>query len=336
MGECVDASKVVYAAPSAPNGTACTQTDPCSITSAVAAVSLARETIKLDPGTYTANISVADKKVIVHGVDAILTSDSGTTLEATNRARLRVLGLSIVSTAASGTAFACQNEVDMPFVELDGVTIDAMGLPFTADACNVSIVRSHVHARADAILVGAANDAVVEIKQTLLDGSAGRGVGAFNGAIISVANSTIVGQSGFDGALQGISGVVLVSFSTIVDSIIKCGTGVASCSAVAPNGVCMDNSIVVNTHQGAPANTISGTRCSVNFSLVQPQITLGGTNNKLGVDPAFVDSSGGNYHLKLDSPAVDAADPAAVNTIDFDGTPRPQGQGNDLGAFERF
>jgi hypothetical protein len=40
------------------------------------------------------------------------------------------------------------------------------------------------------------------------------------------------------------------------------------------------------------------------------------------------------YQLKISSPAVDAADPTAVDTIDLAGTPRPQGARNDIGAYE--
>ena len=41
-----------------------------------------------------------------------------------------------------------------------------------------------------------------------------------------------------------------------------------------------------------------------------------------------------DYHLMLGSPAIDAADPAATTTTDFDGTARPQGSARDIGAFE--
>jgi hypothetical protein len=55
----------------------------------------------------------------------------------------------------------------------------------------------------------------------------------------------------------------------------------------------------------------------------------------LGMDPLFQSVATADYHLLPGSPAIDAADPAATLTTDFDGTARPQGAHSDMGAFER-
>jgi parallel beta-helix repeat protein len=56
-------------------------------------------------------------------------------------------------------------------------------------------------------------------------------------------------------------------------------------------------------------------------------------DHNLTLDPLFVNPAGGDYHLKEGSPAIDHA--IAVGVIDdFDGIPRPQGLGFDMGAFE--
>jgi hypothetical protein len=44
--------------------------------------------------------------------------------------------------------------------------------------------------------------------------------------------------------------------------------------------------------------------------------------------------AGACTHLSAGSPAIDAADSASIDPIDFDGTSRPQGNARDLGAFE--
>jgi len=53
-------------------------------------------------------------------------------------------------------------------------------------------------------------------------------------------------------------------------------------------------------------------------------------------DPGFVDAAGGDFHLREGSPAIDAGlDLRGAGVAeDFAGTPRPQGAGYDLGAYE--
>jgi hypothetical protein len=66
-----------------------------------------------------------------------------------------------------------------------------------------------------------------------------------------------------------------------------------------------------------------------------PQSTaLGGAHNQLGLDPQFGNTASSDFHLKVGSPAIDAANPSATLSIDCDGTARPQGPARDVGAFE--
>jgi uncharacterized repeat protein (TIGR01451 family) len=57
-----------------------------------------------------------------------------------------------------------------------------------------------------------------------------------------------------------------------------------------------------------------------------------GTRNHWG-NPGFINPDAGNYHLGLDSAAIDVGVDAGVTT-DRDGVARPQGNGFDLGAYE--
>jgi len=61
-----------------------------------------------------------------------------------------------------------------------------------------------------------------------------------------------------------------------------------------------------------------------------------GSNNLTGVDPRFVNPAGGDFRLQPGSPAIDAGMDlrSAGVTTDFEGTPRPQGAGFDIGADE--
>ncbi len=55
-------------------------------------------------------------------------------------------------------------------------------------------------------------------------------------------------------------------------------------------------------------------------------------NDLWGADPLFISDT--DFHLSAGSPAIDAGFAVPVAT-DFDGNPRPQGAGFDIGAFER-
>lgn len=52
-------------------------------------------------------------------------------------------------------------------------------------------------------------------------------------------------------------------------------------------------------------------------------------------DPMFVNPSGADFHLQEDSPAIDNGSSVDAPNDDFEGNPRPQGDGYDIGAYER-
>jgi parallel beta-helix repeat protein len=58
-------------------------------------------------------------------------------------------------------------------------------------------------------------------------------------------------------------------------------------------------------------------------------------HNLVGIDPHFVDASKMDFHLQKGSPAIDAGAELKEIPADIEGTPRPQGKGWDIGAYER-
>jgi parallel beta-helix repeat protein len=52
------------------------------------------------------------------------------------------------------------------------------------------------------------------------------------------------------------------------------------------------------------------------------------------LDPLFVDSESGDFHINSGSPAIDAGESLSMVSIDFDGNRRPGGAGYDIGPYE--
>jgi HYR domain len=65
-----------------------------------------------------------------------------------------------------------------------------------------------------------------------------------------------------------------------------------------------------------------------------PTGVLCGTGVKFNQNPQFVNPNTHNFRLQACSPAIDAANSMVAPPVDFEDTPRPQGAGDDMGAFE--
>jgi hypothetical protein len=85
-------------------------------------------------------------------------------------------------------------------------------------------------------------------------------------------------------------------------------------------------------HQGKRGNRVQ------NNVLVEGKIEDQGVvsviSNNLKADPKFRNAAAGDFRLRPGSPAIDAGIRIPVVRADFAGTPRPQGNAPDLGAFE--
>jgi len=343
-GSCVDPALVLYASSSGSATSSCSATQPCSITRAISLADSNRTTVKMLPGTYTASFTVDGKVVVIHGYGATLNAAAAaTSIGLDNGARLQLLGLTVVNLSAGMTAIDCfpSTSAAKPFLEMDEVSVDAVAVAVLAYPCTATIARSRLKTRnASFSVVYALPTSSVTIDRSVLDG--GNGVVAEGqGSVVRVTNSIIMNQTGDRGAFAGTNvfgqgvGSVSVSFSTVINSQVKCGSGVPRCAGGTDVGSCVDSSIIFNGLAGAPADTVQPGGCTASYSLIFPQSTpLTGGNNKYGVNPTFNDFAGADYHLANNSMAIDAADPAATNFIDFDGVQRPQGTRSDIGAFE--
>ena len=64
--------------------------------------------------------------------------------------------------------------------------------------------------------------------------------------------------------------------------------------------------------------------------------TIDWDNSDIALDPCFLDAANGDFHLRWDSPCIDAGDPSGgyAGLVDMDGEPRVMGGRVDMGADE--
>jgi len=97
-------------------------------------------------------------------------------------------------------------------------------------------------------------------------------------------------------------------------------------NVVVRNNILVSNGTNITIASGAQAET------TVDHNLFYDG-NSGGDNAVIG-DPLFVNPSGADFHLQEGSPAIDAGSSLDAPDNDHDGSPRPQGAGYDIGAYE--
>ncbi|PIX92490.1 hypothetical protein COZ26_01515, partial [Candidatus Kuenenbacteria bacterium CG_4_10_14_3_um_filter_39_14] len=79
-------------------------------------------------------------------------------------------------------------------------------------------------------------------------------------------------------------------------------------------------------------NSVNTNRHGSGFDL--PATGIAASNNLTAVDPKFSNRANNDFHLIASSLAIDAGTSQDAPATDFEGTPRPQGNGYDIGADE--
>jgi hypothetical protein len=339
-GTCFDESLLLYASPSGGSSDPCTLAAPCAITTAAsrAAGDPVRNTIKLAAGTYSDPVTVSGGTVTIFGESATASLCAGFSVQSATL-RLRNLGLLPAGSISGGPT---SSGAPRPVLDLDGIAWTGASGNETISALPgiLTIRRSRFVctnlATCSAILYvdgsyGVANgSAEVTIDQTTFSG--GDPIMDLGLSTVTITNSVFANAGPTYGAWQfstapHIPTFSSVSLSTFYNARVICPNGTT--------GVVMDSNLILNQAAGAPADSVAGSECSHSYELIEPQSTNpGGTGNLLGMDPKLVDAANGDFHLMSNSPAINAGDPTSAVTHDYDGTARPQGARNDIGAFE--
>ena len=147
-----------------------------------------------------------------------------------------------------------------------------------------------------------------------------------------IANNLITGSPQTGAALMIVGGSPVIVNNTIVDASIGIYLFLSVGSPVIHNNLVAFNSqgIVAGNTSVTPVlghNAVFGN--GTNYQTVLPGST------DLSVDPEFMNRSGGDYHLSLTSPLIDAGDDVRLSgEVDLDGQSRLAGAHVDIGAYE--
>ena len=132
--------------------------------------------------------------------------------------------------------------------------------------------------------------------------------------------------------LEGVMNGVKVLNNTFVD---VGGSAVSLSKAV--NAVVIKNNIFYNMPLGyietGPGSPLTAIGNNLSFHADGPPGSPF-PGDLVNVDPKFKDVTSGNYHLRPNSPAIDAGVDSPDVPNDFDGISRPQGRRTDIGAYE--
>ena len=319
---CAAETSVMYATPDGAASGACTQTEPCTATFALASATAARAIVKLANGTYDGFIfDISDGRVVT------VVGDQSTLKNSGSPAGIKSSTLRMRDVTWDQTQMHCLPTVGgmIPTVELDNVTFLSTAY-LLASNCNLIIRNSHVLSENNGPIVTCNAGSTCLIDSTVFDQSP---MGVFEHSTLTMTNCVFT-NAGTNGALEyaGLddNSSNSISFSTFYNSKLACVRGT--------NQFQLSSNIFVNALPGAPIDTVTGSGCTHAYSLVTPQTTSIGATDKLNLDPLFAAPTTADFHLQPGSLAIDAANPTSTLGTDFDGIARPQGAARDMGAFE--
>lgn len=322
-GTCLPLDAAAYISELGNDSGACSYALPCRSLLYVLQNMGSKTHLVMMPGAYGACItSLSIPNLMVHGTGAIVSQSCNSTSPSIEiRANVTIRGLSITNTGTGVSALRIvtnTKNVLLEHVKLTGakkLSVEA-GASITARDLTVTTSSDPV---ASIIVQGAG---MLRVERGHISG--GRvGIQALAGAQVSLTNVMVSGTSGRAFELAEAGGDL--SFVTAADvgrDVVE-----SPCALTCNSNVRVSNSIIWQPICGGTVRDAAGP-CTFSQTIASNSPTAGITN----VDPAFVSSSTGDFHISGSSPAKDVVDTGP--TSDFEADPRPRGMKFDIGADE--
>jgi hypothetical protein len=317
-GKCVDAARVLWVSASGDDSGQCMKLAPCAtLTRALELADPTRDFIRVENGDYHRALTVT-KPVTISGTSAAtparITRDTlGTTIQVSGPGALSLETVRLVSPPGTGISTVANTKLSLFGVHVEGAS-GAGVVSYGATSVAQSVFEGNgrgIEAQQGTLVVSRSfftqnQDWAIRV----------------NGATYTITNSLFLENARgllVDNTNQATSTISYCTFAnTKNDDTIRCQGFSLGAAAVS-------NSIFSNNQRSLDP------RCSATYSLFSNEV-VSGQGNITGT-PNFVSPT--DFHLTATSPAIDAADPASTESIDYDGMMRPRGSGRDMGAYER-
>ncbi|MBT4391207.1 MAG: hypothetical protein HOD35_00950, partial [Euryarchaeota archaeon] len=286
------------------------------------------DTLLVHPGTYYENIMIT-KQIVLESEDGagstiIDASGSGTVLKLNNFSTADYYGYPDIHSDIIVDGFTIQNGSSIGSGNTSGGIIIGVSNSIVK---NCVIKNNNSHDGGGSFAEGGTFVNCTFIGNTSeFEGGAikmaSRGFSGFES--VSVTSCLIAENNCSSGS--GLFGQFNINSSTIVSNIGGAGIGVSG--ADSGPSIIRNSIIYGNSSEG-----VGSFDADITYSLVEGGYL--GTGN-IDLNPLFVDSENGNYHLSDYSPAIGSGTSIGAQTTDIEGNPRPNPSGSnpDLGAYE--
>ena len=288
-----------------------------------------------------------DPTIFPSGTNTTITLQNGQ-LEITDDLVITGLGANRVTIDAGGNSRVFY--VDGVEVAFSGMTItggnatNGGGIYLTSSACDISdMTLTNNHSGRGGGLYSVGDQAVTISDSTFSQNTATvHGGGAYVAQSTVLITNTVFSNNSADSVGGGIVAVtdatLDITNSTITANDAATGGGLYNNGGTVTI-TCANSIVALNTATTGPDiyGTLATTSSNNLIGNGSDQTLVDGVNsNQVGVDPGFINTSGGDYHLSPASLAINAGDNTAASGLDYDldGNDRRIYTTVDIGAYE--